>query len=112
MNQLVPAPPPYLLDPNRDLTSPWSNFRLSTGAEDFTVSAPIPGDATLSARAAPDSQWVTLGSAAVSLQRLRNVVGQRAELRTQDGRLVCDLRIEKIDPRFNVVVAKLQSRAS
>lgn len=105
MNQLVPAPRPFLISPE-DLPSPWSNFRLRTPSEEFTVSAPLPGDATLSPSALPDSEWVTLGVTADALPRLRALTGQKASLFSEKGRAICELRIEKIDPRFNVVVAK------
>jgi hypothetical protein len=108
MNQIETRPhrTPFLLTAE-ELNVPWSNFRLRSGAEVFTVSAPLPGDATLSAKATEDSEWVTLGVAALALPRLSAVLGQTAVLFTDAGRRVCELTLEKTDARFNVVVGRL-----
>ncbi len=100
---------PFLLTAS-DLAAPWSNFRLRAGHEQFTVSAPVPGDATLSSRTPIDSEWVTLGVSAATMPRLSALIGTLAVLFAQNGRKVCELRIEKLDSRFNLLIGRLHRR--
>lgn len=80
-----------------------ANWFLEVGGLRIPVSGPQFGDETQAF--ARQDRVVTMGVSALDLPRLRDRVLQSARLLTADGREVARIRIEKVDPELNLVVA-------
>ena len=91
----------------------YDNLMLAAGGQRFAVSNPERGDVTLRLlprdRQVPaDASKITFGVAISALKALWGMGQVPARLETQGGAPVLDLELEKVDPRFSVVVARLK----
>lgn len=80
-----------------------ANWLLEVDGRRFGVSGPQFGDETQAF--ARQDMVLTVGLTAADLPRVRDKILRPARLLTGDGREVAKLRIEKIDPELNLVVA-------
>lgn len=84
---------------------------LEVNGVPFGTSAALIGDHTADHAEIPqDPSMISLGIAATEVRPLQELIGERGRLLRQDGRLLAEVELEKVDASLKLIVCRVLSR--